>query len=535
MNSTVANWDRLTFKSPIMWVALSCIVAAGLSFEAIQRPRTISNQNARGSGKGNLIVLGAKDDLQEAINRAMPGDTIVLEAGAVFTGPFLLPKKSGASYITIQTSRIAELPENVRVGPSQAALFAKLQTTRSEPVIETASGAHHYKFVGVEFSSSAPQINDLIRLGQTGKPQRELASVPNNLVIDRCYLHGFPAQEIQRGISLNSATTEITNSYISDIHGLGYDSQAICGWNGPGPFLIVNNYLEAAGENVMFGGADPTIPNLVPSDIQIRHNHFFKPLSWKPGNVSAGARHWSVKNLLELKNARTVVIDSNVFENCWVDAQVGYAIVLTVRNQAGAAPWSTIENVDFSNNIVKNAAAGINLLGSDNEHPSARATGLNIQNNLFNDISGNFLQINGYNNVSVIHNTHFQNGNIMSLYGDPSSGFVYKDNITVRAQKGYGIKGDATGEGTIALNIFAPGSIVKGNLLIQAKSAEYPRENFFPSTPAEAGLLGMSTGDFRLSPRSPYRSRASDHKDPGCDFGILENTKSATQPASINR
>ena len=32
------------------------------------------------------------------------------------------------------------------------------------------------------------------------------------------------------------------------------------GWNGPGPFLIENNYLEAAGENIMFGGNDPSHP-----------------------------------------------------------------------------------------------------------------------------------------------------------------------------------------------------------------------------------------------------------------------------------
>ena len=61
------------------------------------------------------------------------------------------------------------------------------------------------------------------------------------------------------------------------------DSQAIAGWNGSGPFKIENNYLEAAGENVMFGGADPKIPQLVPSDIEFRYNHCAKPVSWQKG------------------------------------------------------------------------------------------------------------------------------------------------------------------------------------------------------------------------------------------------------------
>jgi hypothetical protein len=78
---------------------------------------------------------------------------------------------------------------------------------------------------------------------------------------------------------------------------VGFDSQAICGVNGPGPFKIVNNYLEGSGENVMFGGADPAIRDLVPSDIEFRGNYCFKPLSWKIGHPSYAGTPWAVKNL----------------------------------------------------------------------------------------------------------------------------------------------------------------------------------------------------------------------------------------------
>lgn len=102
--------------------------------------------------------------------------------------------------------------------------------------------------------------------------------VPHNLVVDRVYIHGDVTVGQKRGIGLNSASTSIVNSYIAEIKAEGQDSQAICGWNGPGPYLISNNYLEAAGENVMFGGADPAIVDLVPSDITFTRNHLFKPL-----------------------------------------------------------------------------------------------------------------------------------------------------------------------------------------------------------------------------------------------------------------
>src|SRR6185295_19787625 len=142
------------------------------------------------------------------------------------------------------------------------------------------------------------------------------------------------------------------------------------GWNGPGPFQIENNYLEAAGENLLFGGSDPSIPDLVPSDIEIKRNHFAKPLVWRMAQAGHDAKAWTVKNLLELKNARRVLVDGNLFEHNWVQAQNGFAILFTVRNQNGRAPWSVVEDVTFSNNVLRGTAQGVNILGHDNNAPA---------------------------------------------------------------------------------------------------------------------------------------------------------------------
>ena len=67
------------------------------------------------------------------------------------------------------------------------------------------------------------------------------------------------------------------------------------GYNGPGPWTVENNYLEAAGENILVGGASPKIPNLIPADLIFRYNHLFKPVAWRapilatPGAPSAAA------------------------------------------------------------------------------------------------------------------------------------------------------------------------------------------------------------------------------------------------------
>src|SRR6185503_6992644 len=188
-----------------------------------------------------IITVGPGDSLQKAINDANYGDTIVVKADETYTGNFILPQKTGTGEIVIQSSSLSDLPEGVQVKPSQSKSFAKLQTANSEAVLATAPGAHHYRFQGIEFSTSreTKTVYDVIRLGGGRKEQKTLDSVPHDLVIDRCYIHGFDTQDVQRGISLNSAKTKITNSYISNIHAVGYDTQAIAGWNGPGPFEII--------------------------------------------------------------------------------------------------------------------------------------------------------------------------------------------------------------------------------------------------------------------------------------------------------
>ena len=231
----------MTRSASVLSVSFLALLLAGAGIAVVQRARRVSAPQRDGS----IVRLDRNGDLQDAIDQARAGDTIVLEAGAVYTGPFTLPVKSGSDFITIQSSRLSDLPEGVRVSPSQAALFAKLQSaTNGEPIIKTKPGAHHYKFVGIEFSTANANVKvyDLIRLGDWHS-QTTLDHVPHHLIIDRSYIHGFATQEVQRGISLNSAETSILNSYISDVHGRGYDTQAICGWNGPGPFKIINNYL----------------------------------------------------------------------------------------------------------------------------------------------------------------------------------------------------------------------------------------------------------------------------------------------------
>ncbi len=229
----------------------------------------------------------------------------------------------------------------------------------------------------MEFTAGE-SVKNIYSLVAFGGEQGSDADTPRDLILDRCYVHGHSGLMTRRGVLLNSASSAVIDSHISEIHAVGADSQAVLGYNGPGPFKIVNNFLEGAAENIMFGGADPKIPALVPSDIEIRRNHLFKPLSWRPGDPSFAGVQWSMKNLLELKNAQRVLIEGNLLEN-----NTETALVLTPRNQGGSAPWSVVQDVLFRNNVVKNAGTGFVAQATDDGRPSQPMKRIAIMNNLW--------------------------------------------------------------------------------------------------------------------------------------------------------
>jgi uncharacterized protein (TIGR03437 family) len=321
------------------------------------------------------------------------------------------------------------------------------------------------------------------------------------------------------------------NSYLSDFKVDGPDSQALASWNGPGPLTITNNYLEASGENVLIGGQDPTIPNLVPSGITIRQNHFSKPLSWRVGSSTYEGTHWTVKNLLEFKNAQHIVVDGNLFENNWLDAQSGFAILFTPRNQDGNAPWSVVSDAEFTNNIVRHVGSAINILGTDDIYSSQQLHDITIRNNVFDDISpqwggtARLLQIlNGGLNITFDHNTGFASGAALVADQAPSTGVRFTNNLVSRGS--LGVFGSGIAEGAPALASYFPGAVFVGNAIIGASQGIYPSGNLFPSGVSDVGFVDYSAGDYRLLASSPFHSAATD----GSDIGANLNGSNAPPP-----
>ena len=536
----------------------------------------------------------AGDDLQAALNAARPGDELRLAPDTTFSGNFVLPVTTGTSTITIRTDLAdSTLPgPRQRVTPASAARFARIVSPNSAPALRTAPAAHHWRLMFLEFRANKDGFSEIIQLGDGSSDQSDLAQVPFQIELDRVYIHGDRVQGQKRGIALNARSVVIRNCYISDIKAVGQDTQAIAGWNGPGPYTIENNYLEGAGEVFLLGGADPSIPNLVASDVVIRYNHMTRPMSWRdpivapPANVSAvgtsggslpagvyayritarqpagggsvatslpstevtavassgaisvswtpvadateynvyvrnpagatqfwtvtspsfvhtaatGGRSglpptkatvWQVKNILELKAARRVRIEYNLFENNWGQAQSGYAILFTPRNQDGTCTACIIEQVDFMHNVVRNVAAAFSITGYDDNNPSGQTNNIRIINNYFDDVrtelagSGwGFIIGESARDITIDHNTIDFNGTtVLYAYGSTTSaprtinGFRYTNNDSPHGE--YGINGADASTGTLTIQMYFPGSVITGNWISGGVSSKYPPGNRF--------------------------------------------------------
>ncbi|HET8948362.1 MAG TPA: hypothetical protein VFQ07_15385 [Candidatus Polarisedimenticolia bacterium] len=479
------------------------------------------------SAEGRVVEVEPGGDLQAALNAARPGDTLALPAGSVFRGPFDLPRASGNGWITVRSAAIDRLPPaGTRVTPEDAAAMPVLEATEGT-VLRATAGAHHLRFVGLELRPASGSF--LYALALLGSKETSAEETPHHIVFERCYLHGDPEKGTRRGIAMNGRHLAVVDSHLSDFKERGADSQAVAGWNGPGPLLIANNFLAAAGEDIMFGGQTPLIPGLVPADITIERNLLTKPLAWKQGEPDYDGSSWTVKNLFELKSARRVRASGNRLENSWAQAQRGYAVVFTVRDENGEAPQAAVEDVAFTGNVVVGAANGVNILGRDNSHPGGggKTARILIANNVFDDIGGDrwggkgtlFQVLQGASDVAIEHNTGLQTGGIVMAEGGPFPRFVLKNNVVRHNQ--FGIAGTGTGVGVPTLLAQFPGSVVTGNVIVGGVAGRYPPGNSFPRTLEEVGFVDAPAGNYALAPTSRVRGAASDGKAPGADDEVM--------------
>lgn len=256
------------------------------------------------------------------------------------------------------------------------------------------------------------------------------------------------------------------------------------------------------------------------------------------------ARYWDVKNLLEIKNGVRWLVDSNVMEGNWLNAQNGFSILFTPRNETPFMPGNRISDITFTNNVIRHVSGGINLASEDDSQPSAdwpqqQATArLAFVNNLFEDVSskyngnGVFMEVElgahqgmpAVQDVLMDHNTVFQTGNFMDLQNccGTLDGFTFTNNVFGEGTYGWYVNG--LGPSYSALTQVISNLTFTNNVWAGDPGLYQVPGNYFPADLAQVGFTnynGGSGGDYHLATSSPYKDIATDGAAPGANVDTL--------------
>lgn len=587
---TDANSAKVTGS---MSLTINASIAGNFDGPA-ELPRVyVQSDLANTPAPGSVISVPKGGDFQQALKRANCGDTISLQAGATYTGQFKLPAHNcdDAHWIIVRTNAPdSSLPaEGTRVTPCYAGVtslparpsfncasshnvMARIEfaSTGSGPII-FSNGANHYRFIGLEITRT-PSVKPVFSLAA-----RDLNASADHLIFDRSWFHGTSQDETTRGVNMSGIRyMAVVDSYFSDFHcvamtGACTDAQAVAGGLGDvvsGPFKIVNNFLEAAGENVLFGGGEATA---TPADIEIRHNHMFKPMSWKKGQPGfVGGRDGNpfiVKNLFELKNAQRVLLEGNIMENSWGGfSQAGFGIVVGPKNQASGntnvCPICQVTDVTIRYLKISHVGGGMQLGNgiSDNGGIAFAGQRYSVHDITIDDIDpvkyighGDFAQVSMgpgaplLQNVTINHVTAFQPGAMLNI-GDnttvnqPMKNFVYLNNLVNAGP----FPTQTTGGGAANCAFVGTPYIVLArcfqtyqfthNAIAGTPSnrppSEYPAGNFFPPSMTSVDFVNYANGnggDYRLAGSSRYKNLGTDGKDIGADIDAIDAAVSGAE------
>jgi hypothetical protein len=440
----------------------------------------------------------------------------------------------------------------------------------------------HYRFIGIEITRRADGrfYNALVHT-ETSK-----------VILDRCWIHGDAVDDTAHLVQVGPGSDHIAviDSYLNDAHcstqGTCIDSQAVGAHDGGFAIKVVNNFLEAAGENILFGGGAATS---VTSDIEIRLNHVFKPMNWNPADASFIGEKFIVKNNLELKEGQRVLVEGNYIQNTWGGySQNGASIRVGPKNQEGSndtnlCPICFVADMTIRYNYVQHGAGAMDV-GDGATQDGAWAAGAHDYS--FHDLifdgmqypecygCGRFLlQIaSGYdsanpppatlNNVSINHitvvNVGFLGGHdsatgFLAMGGPPANNPTHTPQITNLSWNnsiidagnsgayptgGGGDRNCAVGEKTVADKIVAcwvGASSLAGNLIVSNYAGSplvFPQGNQTLSTWQSVGFVDFNGGDggnYQLSSASPYKGAATDGSDPGADVTAVMSFIPAVQ------
>jgi hypothetical protein len=396
----------------------------------------------------------------ELINALSKGGVIQLAPGT-YEGNFIVS-------VPGTELRGAQLPV-ARVIADQTAGYLLRPADPVKPALQVSASRFH--LVGIRVVNGNPARSAVIAGSSTAT---DPAAQPDDVEFDRVEIVAANGAG-KRGIEAHTRSFTLIRSRVVGFLYRGEDSQAFLTYNGPGPYTLIDNEISGSGENIMTGGGTIKSPAMIPSNVVIRGNLIVKPQEWR-------TQHGSVKNSVEFKAVKGALVEDNLIDGCWRDAQAGHMIVITPRNQYNDSPWTVVQDVVIRGNRTIHHTNGyaVNILGSDNNAPTQPTTRITIERNLFQDSPKGVLVsygVTGY--LRVLNNTlPAVRWNLLTFANTVvKTPLTFTGNVAKSGE--YGVSGDDTAPGSPTLSAHAIVQAFTGNVIERtpARTITWPAGN----------------------------------------------------------
>lgn len=527
---------------------------------------------------------------------------IKLTAGTRYTGNFIFPARSGPTYIYSSKMIDGTLPASVtpsvyhiggtqtqggRIGHqhSYATLgasspLAQIATNNYLPAISFAAGAGSggvIRFEGVDVIQDEA-ITTIIESGlvNTGGPNdtyfTAFADVPRQIHFGHFLIHGKDAQAIRRGVLQNGYYVGFRDGSIYGIHKSGTESAAIGGWNSPGVASHINLLVSGGAQDILYGGAGPSIPNIIPRNFTTKWCHMWKDPAKFTFNSGGVAPNYGWKNHYEHKNGTHILVEDCVLHHLTGDGQNGSNILFQTLNDSNLTPaLQRITDITMRRLHIEGGGPMFALIGRAGyslggepivmpEVPTARILiehvyGKNVCGTLTESYNASgsapagwlFQLTAGLTDLTVRHVTAEGRdaaillSQALGVSGEKLTRTNFKDNLIGRGHNGSIFDADGNGQGNIAIahDIASPNfqnNVFFGNQVEGGDSAaNYPSGNFYPADPTGVGFSSYTyQNPGALSAGSAYHNAATDGTDIGADTATIATMAAAVKTPDAN-
>lgn len=560
---------------------------------------------------GTVRDCATSADLVTALGAAVDGDVIQLHAGTRYTlSNYQLPLHAGWVYVVVASKMSGTFPLSSSVyhangtkaqgqratpahsyaalGTSSPLAQIELQNTSGSnvnPIFCTAINGNggYWWFEGIEFmlneSLTTGSSVGLITLGSDNASNvpTSIRNVPSHFNFGHCLFHGNRTGTLtfsngpRRGIALNASMVGVRDSSVYYVQIDGFEGAGIGSWSSPGGVSLVNSFISGTAQAVLYGGALPGVPGLVPSNLTTKWCHLWKDIRWfrQQGQTAA----YGCKNHYEHKFGSVALIEDCVMEHNTADGQDGTSILFqNLENFAVTPPSYKINDITMRNIKVYGGGPLIATSGCGVGEPGMQVTDFTEQpmsrfllsNVVGNQIGGLLAESNnpsnpasqwGFQMGDSIRDLCIEHATVegvsegilfVPLTGafdaDAVTRLTLRNNIIGHGRFGsFFQSGGLTGNALLAASV--QGSAINRNVFYATTSdtnqwdsaANMPTNNAIANPTSAVGFdTNYAAGSpSALAGTSSYKGYGTDGADPGADIAGIAAMESAVKSTTL--